>query len=44
MIDDMAIRKLRNQINSLPKLPSWSNLMANGSDKIMEQLKVQINF
>ena len=41
MIDELAIRKLKNQLNSMPKLPSWSKLSADGNDKIISQLKVQ---
>ena len=44
MVDELAIRKLRNMLGSMSRLPPWSSLAkdANDSDGTAAQLKVTI--
>ena len=44
MVDLLAIRKLRNMLGSMSRLPAWSSLSkdANDSEGMSAQLKVTI--
>ena len=44
MVDMLAIRKLRNMLGSMSRLPAWSSLSkdANDSEGMAAQLKVTI--
>ena len=40
MLDESSLRRLKNILSTVPRLPAWSDVVNNGDEEEVEQLKV----
>ena len=41
MLEEANLRRLKNILSTVPKLPAWSEVVSNGDEDEIEQLKVR---
>ena len=43
MLEEANLRRLKNILSTVPKLPAWSEVVSNGDEDEIEQLKVRFD-